>query len=137
MTMEKSVGQARINWIAIVTVASLGLVLFFSGARVVRAAEGTAITEENVVQRLAAAKTADDQEALAAFYRSQATAAAAEVKRHEAMLKSYETVGGRSTVEMRKHCTRLIQSYKQQQKDNEDLAQEHQALAKALEGKAQ
>jgi hypothetical protein len=134
--MEKSINQTGIKWLRILTGTSLGLLLLLGSAARGRAAAGTAITNENVAQHIAAAKTAADHQALAAYYRSQASAAADEVKSHQAMLKSYDNVQGRSKVVMREHCERLIQSYSKEQKQYEDLTHDHEQLAKALESKA-
>ena len=96
-----------------------------------RAAEP--ITADTVAQRVAAAKTAQDHEELAAYYRSQAAAMAEDAKRHEAMLKSYEWIWGVTKEDMRKHCQTLIASDRNAQQAFEALAQEHEKLAKELE----
>jgi hypothetical protein len=94
------------------------------------------VTEANVAERIATMKTQQDHEAIAAYFKKQAAAAAEQVKEHEAMLASWKkTVSGRSLVNMQRHCEGLISAYKKIQKDDEALAQLHENMAKAAAGK--
>jgi hypothetical protein len=94
---------------------------------------GEPITADTVAQRVAAAKTAQDHEELAAYFRSQAAARAEDVKRHEAMLKSYDWGWGVTKEVMRNHCQSLIASDRKAQQAFEALAQEHEKLVKEVE----
>jgi hypothetical protein len=94
---------------------------------------GEPVTADTVAQRVATAKSAQNHEELAAYFRSQAAAMAADVKRHEAMLKSYDWVWGVGKELMRNHCQTLIASDHKAQQAFEALAQEHEKLAKELE----
>lgn len=62
------------------------------------------ITDANVTDAIAAAKTPQDHQAIAAYFRAQAAAAGEKVKLHEAMLASWEkTVSGKGLEHMRTH----------------------------------
>ena len=113
--------------------AGISLLLLATSPWPIQAAQAGPVTGDNVAQRVATAKTAEDHEALAAYYRAQAADKAGQVKRHEAMLKSYENVAGTSKEVMRNHCQMLLQSYRRQQEEYEALAQEHERLAKSAE----
>jgi len=89
------------------------------------------ITDQNVAERVATAKTAPEHDAIAAFFKAQATAAGDKVKEHEAMLATWEKgTSGRSIIVMRQHCQDAIASYKKLQKDYAAMAAEQEALAK-------
>ncbi len=112
---------------------SIWLLLIVGGPWRAQAGAVGLVTDDNVAERVAAAKTPQDHEALVAYYRAQAAAKTDQVKRHEAMLKSYDNVAGTSKELMRNHCQMLISSYRQAQRALEGLAQEHENLAKAAE----
>jgi hypothetical protein len=107
-----------------IALLTLGLALGYASNSVAQ------VTEQNLTEKIAAAKTPADHEAIAAFYRSQAAAAAAKVKSHEAMMASYKTFG-KGGVGLADHCKTLIAKYKEAEKDYETMAAEHEALAKA------
>lgn len=89
------------------------------------------ITDQNVAERVTTAKTAPEHDAIAAFFKAQATAAGDKVKEHEAMLATWEKgTSGRSIIVMRQHCQDAIASYKKLQKDYAAMAAEQEALAK-------
>ena len=92
------------------------------------AQEGGAVTAANVAQRIESAKTAADHQALAAYFSSQAAAAAEKVKEHEGMLTALKQT--RMASVMAPHCNALIKSSKEAQKDYQKLAQEEENLAK-------
>lgn len=94
---------------------------------------GEPITADTVAPRVAAAKTAQDHEELAAYFRSQAAAMAEDAKRHEAMQKSYDWGWGVTKEVMRNHCESLIASNHKAEQAFEALAQEHEKLAKEAE----
>lgn len=91
------------------------------------------VTDANVAEAIAAAKTPQDHEALAAYFRAQAAAQGEKVKLHEAMLKSWDKiVSGNSLVHMRQHCNDLIASSRKMQKAHEAMAemQAHTGMGK-------
>lgn len=109
-----------------------GMAFVMLGVAVARAADTGGISDDTVAQKIVAAKTAADHEALASFYSGKAEAANSAVKRHEAMVRSYADVAGKSKVNMVRHCEALLQSYKQEAKQYETLAKEHSDLAKSV-----
>lgn len=113
--------------------AALALFLTLMGsAALPRWAAAETITDENVGQMMAAAKTPADQQALVAYFKGQAALAAQKVKYHEAWLadlKKPGTLAGKGGVSAASHCDSLIASYKKQQKDYEAMAAIHQNLA--------
>jgi len=94
------------------------------------------VTAQNVAERVTAARTGQEHEALASFFKGQAASAGEKVKEHETMLASWQkTTSGRSIVVMRQHCQDAITSYKKLQKDYEAMANEQEKLAKEAGGK--
>lgn len=82
-------------------------------------------------QRIAAAKTPADHEAIAASYESEATAADAKAAAHEQMARTYKSGGtpkGNPTA-MAGHCDRLATSYRAAAKEYRALAAEHHKMA--------
>lgn len=85
------------------------------------------VTDENVVEQVQDAKTAEDHEALAAYFNAKAAAAAANVKKHRAMMS---VMRGKPRSPWRGHCQNLVKTYQKQQEDYAALAKEQQKLAK-------
>lgn len=121
----------RVIWV------SIWLLLIVGSPWRIQAGEAAPVTDDNVAERIAQAKTSADHEAIAEYYKAQAAVAAAKVKEHEAMLASYKNVAGTSLEIMRNHCKGLIQSYGQEQREYEALAKEHEKLAQAAGGHKQ
>jgi hypothetical protein len=93
-------------------------------------ASGGEITADNVAQYAASAKTAADYQALAAFYRSQASGQEKRVKEHEAMLASLEKQSGKTYQNLKAHCESIIGASRKLQKDYEAMGAEYEKLAK-------
>jgi hypothetical protein len=122
----------KCNW----TTAAFAALAFLALSTVPTRVTAQEVTEQNVAERIATMKTAQDHEAIAAFFKAQAAAAGEQVKIHEAMLASWKkSISGHSLVTMTQHCEGLIASYKKLQKDNEALAEAHEKMAKAAAGK--
>jgi len=122
--------QSR-RWTRGIIGLSLGLLLIAAGAGRIHAQAAGAITDTNVAQRIADAKTPADYEALAAYYRAQAAAEGDQVKLHEAMAKAYGP-GRKGLLHSKQHCDELVRSSKQQQKVFEEMAAEEEKMAKEL-----
>jgi hypothetical protein len=88
------------------------------------------VTDANVAELTATAKTAADHEALAAYYQAKAAEAAEKVEFHEAMLRSVRKAGSKQYSAMRPHCRTLIRSSRAAQESYEDLAEIETQLAK-------
>jgi hypothetical protein len=93
-------------------------------APAVRAAD--AITDDNVDQAVAAAKTPADHQALAAYFTSKAEAATAKVDSHRRMATAFS---GKQKENWRTHCDALIGAYKKEAKEYIALAKQQESLA--------
>lgn len=85
-------------------------------------------------QRIEAAHTRADHEALVAYYGGEATAARAKVAEHREMIKAYQrqVANGHGNANMETHCKSLITGYEAMAADYEMLATHHrQAAAQA------
>lgn len=87
------------------------------------------ITDANVDAAVAAAKTSDDHQALAAFFTSKAEAALASAENHDKMAKAF----GQSK-SMAAHCKDLASAARKQANDYTALAKAEDALAKGTTG---
>ena len=118
---SRSVGQSLvlgITTLAVLTALTIGM------TAPTQAVAADTITDANVADAIAAAKTPQDHEAIATYFRAQAAAQGEKVKLHEAMLKSWEkTVRGKSLEHMRRHCNDLIASTRKMQKAYEAMAE--------------
>ena len=120
-----STASRRRNWLRAGVLS-----LLFLAVTAAQPVFGAAVTDENLDASLAAAKTAADHEAIAAYYQDQAKKALGQVKSHQKMEKIYERWA--KSTEHGVHCKRLIQTYEALAKDYEALAKDHQAMAKSL-----
>lgn len=79
-----------------------------------------------LLQRIEAARTQGDYEALATYYDQQAAAARGTAAEHRKMAKSYQgmVAGGRGGASMPAHCNAIATK-------NEGLAGDYEAMAKA------
>lgn len=114
-----------------VLLAGAALLLAAAGGDRARAAAGP-VTIDNVGQYIDEAKTAADEEALAAFFKGQAALQAEAAKKHEAMLKSYASTPGKAGELLRHHCQTLIKLLQEQGKMYTDMAEDHEKLAREL-----
>lgn len=71
-------------------------------------------------QKIEAASTRSDHEALVNFYAQEASSARAKAIEHRKMAKSY--IGGRGGASMQAHCNSIVKSY-------EGIATEYDAMA--------
>jgi len=123
----------RTATISLGSLAAVALCVTLMGpAATPRCAVAGTITDANVGQMMAVAKTPADHEALVAYFKGQAAIAAQKVKEHEAWLADLRkpgSLGGKGAVSFADHCESLIASYRKQQKDYEAMAALHQNLA--------
>ena len=87
---------------------------------------------DDIEQKIAAAKTAADHEAIAAHFDKEAKAADAKAKYHAEMGAAYRKVGG-ALIEKQhadQHCDALKAAYESIAKQNAALAEGHRAQAK-------
>jgi hypothetical protein len=96
----------------------------------------TKLTSKQLQSLIAKAKTPEDHQKLAAYYRDMAAEAKAEAAEHGKMLAAYganpsshpvaKAVGGPA-----QHCRALIRLYNQEEKEDLALADQHEQMAKA------
>lgn len=118
------------DWKSLRRVASvllLGLVL--AGC----ASGPNAAPSPELLQRIEAAHTRSDHEALVAYYDGEATAARARAVEHRKMAKSYQGVmssgkGGGSN--MPAHCNSIVNLYESMAIEYDGLAADHRQMAK-------
>jgi len=86
----------------------------------------------DIMDKIAAAKTAADHEDIAKWYDEQAKDAQAKVDEHKKMGEAYKTGGGAlaSKTHFHEHCEALVKSYTAQVKDYQALAAAHREMAK-------
>jgi hypothetical protein len=89
--------------------------------------------DTNIEQMIENAKTPADHEAIAKYYDQQGAKAHQEMQWHQKLLKAYMANPRFSTMQM--HCSRLVDFYKNEAKEDKKLAQEHREMAKAAESK--
>nr|WP_295773750.1 hypothetical protein [Rhodoferax sp.] len=89
----------------------------------------------NLQQRIEAAHTRTDHEALVVYYDGEAAAARVKAAEHRDMIKAYQrqVANGRGNANMETHCNSLITGYEAMAADYDMLATHHRqsaALAK-------
>src|SRR5512147_697519 len=89
-------------------------------------ARADAITDDNVVEAVSAAKTPADHQALAAYFTAKAEAATEQAEKHAMMATAFT---GKARKNMQMHCNALVRSFKDQAKDYAALAKEQKQLA--------
>lgn len=128
MTTNKHEGGIMMRHMqALALAAAMCAALTFTSVAPLAAAD--TITEANVAEHVASAKTPADHQALATYFNGQASAAGDKAKSHERMLETVKKTGRPSSA-WKTHCKSLIKMYKNLQKDFESMAKEHEELAK-------
>ena len=98
--------------------------LLLLSAALAGCASGPFAPAQDPVQRVEAARTASDHQALATYYDQQAAAARASAAEHRKMGSSYSGMyaGGRGGASMSAHCNAIV-------RDQESIAMEYEAMA--------
>ena len=99
-----------------------------------RRAAADTITEANVGQMMATAKTAPQHQALVDYFIGQAAAEEKLVKYHEAWVKELKGIpggGGKALANSLPHCESLLSSHRKAYNDYQKLAAEQTKLASA------
>ena len=98
---------------------------------------GQAAAAENVdiVQKVQAAKTAADHEAIASYYDAQAAAAKKKAEEHRKMADTYKAGGtsigkGSGPVALPQHCQALAKTFDGEAAEYTAMAQAHRDIAK-------
>lgn len=87
--------------------------------------------DANVEQMIENAKTPADHEAIAKYYDQEAAKDDEQVQWHQKLLKAYMANPRFSTMQM--HCSRLVDLYKNEAKENRRLAHDHRMMAKPMQ----
>ena len=102
-----------------------GLVLLAATALpTVRAGAQTAVTDDNLNESIANAKTPADHEAIAAYYDQEAASAESKAALHRKAASNYKPVG------MANMCKGIAQYWDKVAAEAKDLAKAHRAMAK-------
>jgi len=111
-------------------VPALSLVLAASGASAQAKMEckGPTLTSKQAMAMIARAKTAQDHNKLACYYRAEARSETAKANSHEEMGKLYESYP-RFKTEMMEHCKKLVDEARQAAEADNQLAAEHEKIA--------
>lgn len=89
------------------------------------------VTDDNLDQAIANAKTPADHEAIAAYYDKEAAEDEAKAKLHENAVKEYKAFPSMKPVGMAAHCKNLAKLFKEAAEQDKELAAAHRAMAKA------
>jgi hypothetical protein len=94
-------------------------------------ASGPFAPEQDPVQRVEAARTSSDHQALATYYDQKAAAARASAAEHRKLGSSYagNYAGGRGGTSMVAHCNAIVRSQESIAADYEAMAAAHRQLA--------
>ncbi len=87
------------------------------------------VTDANLDQSIAAAKTPAEHEAIAAYYDKEAADAEAKAKLHHAMHHRYEDFKMKPA-DMAHHCDELAKYFERVADQDKALAKEHREMAK-------
>jgi hypothetical protein len=91
-----------------------------------------AADEASIEKMIATAKTASDHEAIANYYKQQATEARSKADMHKKMAEQYSMsgIGNQATkTHFHQHCETLVRSYQAQANEFDALAKAHQDMA--------
>lgn len=125
---------------AVPVIASLALFVLLGFVRSSSVAAGNkpTLSKKELKALIASAKTKDDHQKLADYYKAEKERLEGEAKDHEDLAKAYDENPGRPSMGSRtpfgqgaSHCHRQAQLYTDQAKEAEALAALHEDMAKA------
>jgi hypothetical protein len=94
------------------------------------AAQQAVVTDGNLDESLASAKTPADYEAIAAYYDKEAADNEARAKLHHAVHHNYEKFKWKTSTDMGPHCDDLAKYYQRAANQDKDLAAGQRKMAK-------
>ena len=97
-------------------------------------AQSAAVTDDNLAQSLASAKTAADQDAIAAYYDQEAADAKKKADIHRNAADTYQKLNIAKPVGMVNMCKGLVNYWDKLADQAKDLAKAHREMAKAAGG---
>ena len=89
----------------------------------------TPVTDANVAERVLAARTKADQEALADYYKAKAAAEEPRIAHFEHLFRTYMGLHGRWAEPMQRHARALLKAARMSKQRYEQLAMTHRNLA--------
>ena len=120
----------------ITTAVLMASALLYSGVSPAKGAEPVQLSKDQVKALITSAKTADDHQKLAAYYRGEADRLEAEAKDHDELAAAYRSqqdamgikhpMSGKTA----SHCDYFAKSVRQAAKAARQLASEHELMAK-------
>ena len=130
MVQKVEVKKMKSNLRKFVFVPALSLVLAGSIASAQEKMEckGPKLTQRQVKALIVSAKTAEDHNKLACYYRAEARSETAKAKSHEEMRKLYESYP-RFKTDMMEHCATLVDEARKAAEADNQLAAEHEKMA--------
>ncbi|WP_296447162.1 hypothetical protein [Rhodoferax sp. UBA5149] len=117
----------NMNWKSLRRIVSVLLL----GVVIAGCASGPNAPSPELRQRIEAARTRGDHEALVTYYDREATVARASAAEHRKMAKSYQgmSTGGRGGSSMPVHCNSIVSLYESMATEYEGLAAGHRQMA--------
>jgi hypothetical protein len=116
-----------------VSISLAAVVLLFAAANLpsIRAgAEQAAVTDDNLDQMIASAKTPAEHEAIASFYEQEATDAKKKAALHRNTADTYRKLKISKPVGMAEMCDGIAAMWEKIATDNSRLAEAHREMAK-------
>ena len=109
--------------------AGFAALLFLAVAGMPAPARAAAVTDANLAEMSAKAKTKADHEALAAYFQEKAAEAGKTVELHQQMYRAVAAGGLKGQSGMEWHCRNAIRTARNLQEAYEELAAEHVRMA--------
>ena len=91
------------------------------------------VTDANVADRVAAARTTADHNALAAYYSEKATAEGPRIAHYEQLLRAYMHLEGKESQPLQRQASLLLKGARMSQKHYSLLAEAHRTMGAKLD----
>ncbi len=93
------------------------------------------VTDANVADRVVAARTTADHNALAAYYTQKASAEASRIAHYEQLLRAYMQLEGKPSQPLQRQARLLLKGARMSQKHYNLLAEAHRTMGSLLDVK--
>lgn len=115
-----AVAAGMVSALAVAAVATAG-----NTPKAARPAKADAITDASVAERVLAARSKADHEALAAYYKGKAAAEDARIAHFDQLFRAYMKLEGTRVEPMQRHARALLKAARMSKQRYEQLAQAH------------